>query len=148
MGNVDRKAAERAAVLSGLADDIEAFPDGYETVIGERGVTLSGGQKQRAALARAVACDPSILILDDAFSAVDTVTEERILSGLETVMASRTTVLVSHRISTVRKADLIYVLDEGRVIDSGTHDSLMSTCKLYADIVEKQELVEELESLQ
>ncbi len=144
---VDREAAEQAAILSGLGNDIQDFPDGFETLVGERGVTLSGGQKQRTALARAIACDPKILILDDAFSAVDTVTEERILSDLEAVMASRTTIIVSHRISTVRRADLIYVLDEGRVIDSGSHDKLLATCKLYADIVAKQELVEELESL-
>ena len=144
---VNREAAEDAAVLSGLDKDVHDFPKGYETIVGERGVTLSGGQKQRTALARAVARDPEILILDDAFSAVDTATEERILSDLESVMTTRTTILVSHRISTVRKADLIYVLDEGRIVDSGTHDKLLSTCGLYANIVAKQELEEELETL-
>jgi ATP-binding cassette subfamily B protein len=145
--SVNREISERAAILSGLGRDVEDFPDGYDTVVGERGVTLSGGQKQRVALARAVARDPEILILDDAFSAVDTATEERILTDLESIMSSRTTLLVSHRISTVRKADLIYVLDDGRIIDSGTHEGLLSTCQLYSDIVAKQELVEELEAL-
>lgn len=144
---VDRDEVIKAAVRSGLAGDIEGFPKGYDTVIGERGVTLSGGQKQRTALARAIIRDPDILILDDAFSAVDTATEERILSGLDDVMRSRTTILVSHRVSTIKKADLIHVIDDGRVIDSGSHESLLSTCELYADIVRRQELEEQLEQL-
>lgn len=144
---VDRDEVIKAAVRSGLAGDIEGFPKGYDTVIGERGVTLSGGQKQRTALARAIIRDPDILILDDAFSAVDTATEERILSGLDDVMRSRTTILVSHRVSTIKKADLIHVIDDGRVIDSGSHESLLSTCELYSDIVRRQELEEQLEQL-
>ena len=144
---VDREASEKAALLAQLDGDVRDFPDGYETFIGERGVTLSGGQKQRTALARAIARDPDILILDDAFSAVDTATEELILAGLESVMASRTTIIVSHRISTIRKADLIHVLDDGCLIDSGTHGELIATCPLYADIVERQELEEQLEKL-
>ncbi|MFH1893558.1 MAG: ABC transporter ATP-binding protein [Candidatus Zixiibacteriota bacterium] len=144
---IDRKASENAARLSHLDADIDSFSNGFRTVIGERGVTLSGGQKQRTALARAIACNPEILILDDAFSAVDTGTEEQILTGLESVMTSRTTILVSHRISTIRRADLIYVLEEGRVVDSGSHVQLLSTCPLYADIVSKQELEEQLERL-
>jgi len=138
---------QTAAIRSGLDKDIDDFPKGYDTIIGERGVTLSGGQKQRTALARAVVRDPKILILDDAFSAVDTATEEQILAGLKDVMESRTTILISHRISTTRKADLIHVLDEGRVIDSGTHEFLLRSCKLYADIVERQELEEQLERI-
>jgi ATP-binding cassette subfamily B multidrug efflux pump len=144
---IDRKVSESSARLSHLDVDVAGFPDGFETIIGERGVTLSGGQKQRTALARAIARNPDILILDDAFSAVDTSTEEQILTGLEAVMTSRTTILVSHRISTIRRADLIYVIDEGRVIDSGTHVGLLSSCQLYADIVSKQELEEQLERL-
>jgi ATP-binding cassette subfamily B protein len=144
---VDREASERAALLAQLDGDVRDFPDGYETFIGERGVTLSGGQKQRTALARAIARDPDILILDDAFSAVDTATEELILAGLESVMASRTTIIVSHRISTIKKADLIHVLEDGCLIDSGTHGDLITTCPLYADIVERQKLAEQLEKL-
>lgn len=144
---VDREAAERAALLAQLSPDVEDFPDRYETVVGERGVTLSGGQKQRTALARAIARNPKILILDDAFSAVDTATEELILDDIDDVMKSRTTILVSHRISTVRRADLIYVIDDGQVIDRGTHAHLLEKCELYADIVNRQELEEQLEQL-
>ncbi len=147
MDVVDRDEVKKAAVRSGLAGDVEGFPKGYDTVIGERGVTLSGGQKQRTALARAIIRDPDILILDDAFSAVDTATEDKILSGLDDVMSTRTTILVSHRVSTIKKADLIHVIDEGCVIDSGSHESLLSTCELYADIVRRQELEEQLEQL-
>ena len=101
------------------------FPHGYDTMVGERGITLSGGQKQRTALARAVAIDPRILILDDALSAVDTYTEEEILSRLRDVMRQRTSIIVSHRISTVRDADQILVLDDGRIVERGTHDELI-----------------------
>ena len=144
---INREISKKAAELAGLDNDIRGFPDGYETIIGERGVTLSGGQKQRVALARAIAIDPEILILDDAFSAVDTATEAQILARLESVAESQTSILVSHRISTVRKADLIYVLDDGQVTDSGNHKKLLSTCPLYADIVSRQELEEQLECL-
>ncbi len=144
---IDRELSEKAALLAQLNGDVTGFPDGYNTFIGERGVTLSGGQKQRTALARAIARDPEILILDDAFSAVDTATEELILSGLESVMASRTTIIVSHRISTIRKADLIHVLDDGQLVASGTHTELIAKCPLYADIVKRQELEEQLERL-
>ena len=113
-------------------------------MVGERGITLSGGQKQRTALARAVVVDPRILILDDALSAVDTYTEEEILSGLRGVMRERTSILVSHRISTVRDADRIFVLDAGRIVERGTHDELVRLGGLYAELHKKQLLEEEL----
>jgi len=114
--------------------------------VGERGITLSGGQKQRTAIARAIIIDPRILILDDALSAVDTYTEEEILSRLRDVMRQRTSIIVSHRISTVRDADQILVLDEGRIAERGTHDTLLRRNGLYAQLHKKQLLEEELES--
>jgi ATP-binding cassette, subfamily B, multidrug efflux pump len=137
----------RAAELAGLAGDIESFPNGYETMVGERGITLSGGQKQRTAIARALLRDPRILILDDALSSVDTLTEERILSGLSEVMHGRTVILISHRVSTVRQADSIVVLEKGRVVEQGTHAELVSTGGYYADLSQKQMLEEELEAI-
>jgi len=113
-------------------------------MVGERGITLSGGQKQRTALARAIAIDPRILILDDALSAVDTYTEEEILSRLRGVMRQRTSIIVSHRISTVRAADVIFVLDEGRIAERGRHDELIRHNGLYAELHKKQLLEEEL----
>jgi len=113
-------------------------------MVGERGITLSGGQKQRTALARAIAVDPKILILDDSLSAVDTYTEEEILSRLRGVMRERTSIIVSHRISTVRDADQILVLDGGRIAERGTHDELIKNSGLYAELHEKQLLEEEL----
>jgi ATP-binding cassette subfamily B protein len=127
-----------------LDKDVADFPHGYDTVVGERGLTLSGGQKQRTALARALATDPRILILDDALSAVDTYTEEEILSGLRRVMRQRTSILVSHRVSTVRDADQILVLDQGRIVERGTHDELLRVGGLYAELYRKQLLEEEL----
>jgi ATP-binding cassette subfamily B multidrug efflux pump len=141
----DRMAAVvRAASIARLDKDLDDFPDGYETVVGERGITLSGGQKQRTALARAVMVDPRILILDDALSAVDTYTEEEILSRLRGVMRQRTSIIISHRVSTVRDADQILVLDEGRLAERGRHDDLVAQGGLYAELYRKQLLEEEL----
>jgi ATP-binding cassette subfamily B protein len=112
--------------------------------VGERGITLSGGQKQRTALARAIAIDPKILILDDALSAVDTYTEEEILSRLRDIMRQRTSLIVSHRVSTIRHADQILVLDRGRIVERGTHDELIRGAGLYAELHKKQLLEEEL----
>jgi ATP-binding cassette, subfamily B, multidrug efflux pump len=137
----------RAAEIAGLAPDIAGFPEGYQTMIGERGITLSGGQKQRAAIARAILRDPRILILDDALSSVDTATEERILSGLTGVMRGCTTILISHRVSTIRNASRIFVLEHGRVVADGTHAELLSRGGYYADLYQKQLLEEELEAI-
>ena len=136
----------RAATIAGLADDIEWFPKGYETMVGERGITLSGGQKQRTAIARAILRDPRILILDDALSSVDTLTEERILTHLAGVMRGRTVILISHRVSTVRQADQIVVLEKGRIVEQGTHAELVEAGGYYADLSQKQTLEEELEA--
>ena len=114
-------------------------------MVGERGITLSGGQKQRSAIARAVVRDPKILILDDSLSAVDTQTEEKILSRLRTVMKGRTTILIAHRTSTVRDADQIVVLKDGQILECGTHEELLARAGYYADLYQKQLLEEELE---
>jgi ATP-binding cassette subfamily B protein len=140
----DRAEIEWAAEIAGLAEDVRGFPDGYETMVGERGITLSGGQKQRTAIARAVLRQPKILILDDALSSVDTFTEEKILAELRGVMRERTSIIISHRISTVRDADLICVLDDGRIVERGTHSELLSLGGEYADLYERQLLEEEL----
>ena len=129
---------DRAAVEAGIADDIREFPGGFETLVGERGITLSGGQKQRTAIARALIRRPRILILDDALSSVDTYTEEKILGHLRRIMVGRTSLIVSHRVSTVKDADLIVVLDDGRIAERGTHDSLIERGGLYAELYEKQ----------
>ena len=147
-GKEEKKQSQivRAAEVAGLADDIEEFEYQYEQRVGERGITLSGGQKQRTAIARAVMRDPRILILDDSLSAVDTYTEEKILSGLRDVRENRTTLIVSHRISTIRDADLICVLHDGRIIERGTHDELILQGGEYADLYERQLLEEELDA--
>jgi ATP-binding cassette subfamily B multidrug efflux pump len=133
-----------AAAIARLDKDVADFPKGYDTMVGERGITLSGGQKQRTAIARAVVIDPRILILDDALSAVDTYTEEEILSRLRGVMRQRTSIIVSHRISTVRDADQIFVLDQGHIVERGTHDQLIRLGGVYAELHKKQLLEEEL----
>ena len=138
----DRIAA--AATVAQLDKDVGDFPKGYETMVGERGITLSGGQKQRTAIARAVITDPRILILDDALSAVDTYTEEEILSRLRGVMKERTSIIISHRVSTVRDADQIIVLDRGRLAERGTHEELIELGGVYAELYKKQLLEEEL----
>jgi ATP-binding cassette, subfamily B, multidrug efflux pump len=137
----------RAAELGGLAGDIEGFPEGYETKVGERGITLSGGQKQRTAIARALMRNPKILILDDALASVDTLTEERILRGLASVMRGRTVILISHRVSTVRQADEIVVLSHGRIVERGSHEQLSRSGGYYAELSRKQMLEEELEAI-
>jgi ATP-binding cassette subfamily B protein len=145
LGDASREAIREAADIAGIAPDIEEFPKQYDTLVGERGITLSGGQKQRTALARAVIRNPRILILDDALSSVDTVTEERILNRLGSLMHGRTTLLISHRVSTVRSADRIVVLAGGRVVEDGTHDQLLARGGYYAALYRKQLLEEELE---
>ncbi|HEY3128884.1 MAG TPA: ABC transporter ATP-binding protein [Acidobacteriota bacterium] len=135
---------QEAARVAGLEQDIESFPRQFETVVGERGITLSGGQKQRATIARALFVEPRILVLDDSLSSVDTYTEERILNRLAQAASGCTTVLVSHRISTVQSADQILVLDQGRIVERGTHQELLRNGGLYADLYEKQLLKEEL----
>jgi ATP-binding cassette subfamily B protein len=137
----------RAAELAGLAPDIASFPEGYGTIIGERGITLSGGQKQRVAIARAILRNPRILILDDALSSVDTLTEERILTSLAGVMRGRTTILISHRVSTVQNASQIFVIEHGEVAERGTHAELILSGGYYADLYQKQLLEEELEAI-
>ena len=140
----DRTQIEWAAEVAGLTEDVAGFPTGFETLVGERGLTLSGGQKQRTAIARAVLREPKILILDDALSSVDTYTEEKILGQLRGVMRGRTSLIVSHRISTVRDAELICVLDDGRIIEQGTHDELLAVGGEYSTLYERQLLEEEL----
>ncbi len=137
----------QAAQGSNIAQDIEGFPEGYSTMVGERGITLSGGQKQRTAIARALIRNPRILILDDALSSVDTYTEERILEHLKRVMEGRTTIFISHRVSTVRNADQIAVLSGGRIVELGKHEDLLALNGYYAELYNKQLLEEELETV-
>ncbi|MGH9659838.1 MAG: ABC transporter ATP-binding protein, partial [Bryobacteraceae bacterium] len=140
-------AIRRAAEMAGLGADIEGFPEGLRTMVGERGITLSGGQKQRTAIARALLRDPRILILDDALSSVDTLTEERILSSLASILQDRTVILISHRVSTVRQAGRIVVLKKGRIVEQGTHAQLVAGGGYYAELYQKQLLEEELEAI-
>lgn len=146
--DADMEEVEWAAGVAQVDKDIKDFPRGYDTVLGERGITLSGGQKQRVSLARAVLRRPSILILDDALSAVDTHTEEEILQRLKDIMKERTSILISHRISTIKDADAIIVIDDGRIVESGTHEELVADGRLYADLHQKQLLAAELEEME
>jgi ATP-binding cassette subfamily B multidrug efflux pump len=143
--HADQVGVEAAAEIAQLSKDVADFPDGYQTMVGERGVTLSGGQKQRAAIARAVMKDPAILILDDALSSVDTHTEEEILRRLRGFMAHRTSLIIAHRVSTVRHADVIVVLVDGRMVERGTHDALVARSGHYAAMYRRQLLAEELQ---
>jgi ATP-binding cassette, subfamily B, multidrug efflux pump len=132
---------------SGLEGDLAEFPGGLATPVGERGVTLSGGQKQRLTLARAIAREPRILILDDSLSSVDAATERRILERLDDVRRGRTAIVISHRVSSVARADRIAVIDEGRIVEQGTHSELVGLGGLYADLWKRQRLTEELEAM-
>jgi ATP-binding cassette subfamily B protein len=148
-GNAEatREAIRESAEEAGLSGDVAALPQGLETVIGERGITLSGGQKQRTAIARALIRDPLILILDDSLSAVDTATEERILRALREIRKGRTVLIVSHRVSSVKDADQIVVLDNGRIVERGTHESLLAHDGYYADLYRRQTIEAELEEI-
>ncbi|HRE10672.1 MAG TPA: ATP-binding cassette domain-containing protein, partial [Ignavibacteria bacterium] len=146
--NFDKEKVIEAAKISQIYKDVENFPRRFDTVLGERGINLSGGQKQRTSIARAIASDPKILILDDAFSAVDTYTEEEILRGLKGIMKERTTILISHRISTLKNSDRIIVLKDGAIAESGTHEALVQKEGIYADIYFKQLLEDELKDLE
>jgi ATP-binding cassette subfamily B protein len=145
--NASEESIRRAADYAGLGPDVAGFPEGYKTMVGERGVTLSGGQKQRTAIARAILREPAVLILDDALSSVDTLTEESILNALQETMEHRTTILISHRVSTVRHADRIFVIEYGRIAEAGTHSELVSRGGYYADLYQKQLLEEELQAI-
>jgi ATP-binding cassette subfamily B protein len=144
--HADDREVERASRVAHLDGDVRSFPQGYATPVGERGITLSGGQKQRAAIARAVLRDAPVLMLDDCLSSVDTHTEEAILSGLRGEMRRRTTLIVSHRVSTVRDADLILVLEDGAIVERGTHDALLERGGRYAALWREQQLEEEIEA--
>ena len=147
LGTPNEETVGKVAEIAQLSKDVKTFPSGYETILGERGITLSGGQKQRSSLARALAVNPKILILDDSFSAVDTNTEEEILKNLKEFMKNRTSIIISHRISTVKDSDKIFVLDKGKVVEEGTHDELVDKGGIYADLHLKQLLEKELSEM-
>lgn len=145
--NCDYDVVNNVSEIAQLTKDVQTFPKGFDTILGERGITLSGGQKQRSTLARALAIDPKILILDDSFSAVDTHTEEEILKRLKEFMKNRTSIIISHRISTVKDSDKIFVIDKGKIVEEGTHEELISKGGIYAELHYKQLLEEELKEL-
>jgi ATP-binding cassette subfamily B protein len=145
--NATDDQVKAAAEAASIAADIESFPEKYQTTVGERGITLSGGQKQRTAIARAIIRNPRVLILDDALSSVDTQTEDKILNHLHNIMHGRTTIFISHRVSTVRNADRIAVLHDGRIVELGTHEELLGFNGYYTDLYNKQLLEEELETV-
>ena len=141
--NIEEKIIS-ASKIAHLHEDVLGFPDGYDTEIGERGITLSGGQKQRLAIARAIITRPSILILDDSFSNIDTATEELILQDLKSYKEDLTTIIISHRISTIKDSDMIIVMDEGQISETGTHKQLLKKCGIYRKLYYRQQLSEEL----
>ncbi len=143
-GNEYKKQVEDAAADAVILDDINNFPKKFDTMLGERGITLSGGQKQRVSIARAIIRNPSILIFDDCLSAVDTQTEEKILNNLKRIMKGKSTVIISHRVSSVKNADEIIVLGNGTIAERGTHNQLMQTQSLYRQLYEKQMAEEEI----
>ena len=143
----NQELINRVSEIAQLSKDVSTFPEGYETILGERGITLSGGQKQRSTLARAIAINPKILILDDSFSAVDTNTEEDILKQLKDFMSDRTSIIISHRISTVKDSDKIFVLENGNIAEEGTHEELVEKGGIYADLHMKQLLEKELSEM-
>ncbi len=145
--DADEAVVRWAARQAGVAEDVEAFPRGYDTIVGERGITLSGGQKQRLTLARALLVEPRILVLDDALSSVDTRTERAILGALRELMRTRTSIVIAHRISTIQDADLIAVVDDGRIVELGDHAALVARDGLYADMLRQQRLEEEIADL-
>jgi ATP-binding cassette subfamily B protein len=144
---IDEKCVKKVSDIANFDNDVDQFPNKYETIVGERGITFSGGQKQRCSLARALAIDPQILILDDSFSAIDTHTEEEILKNLKDFLKGKTSIIISHRISTVKDADNIIVLDEGKIAEEGKHDKLIALDGIYADLYFKQLLEEELKEI-
>lgn len=146
-GKASDGIVKQTASIAAIVEDIKSFPSGYNTILGERGITLSGGQKQRTALARALAIKPKILILDDAFSSVDTSTEESILKNLKQVFSRYTTLIISHRVSSIKNSDFIVVLKNGQIAETGTHDELITAGGLYTLLYERQLLKQELETL-
>jgi ATP-binding cassette, subfamily B, multidrug efflux pump len=138
LDNADQVEVERVAKMADVHNNIIDFPEKYETILGERGITLSGGQKQRVSIARALIKNPKILILDDCLSAVDTKTENNILNNLRSVLEERTSIIISHRVSSVKLADKIIVLDRGKIVETGTHDELMAYAGAYKAIYDKQ----------